>query len=258
MITNGSPRDDALNLNDSLSTNTTNTTIGFNSLSTRRVTDWIDSLWHDVDIEVMKMESLFAINCNGTSHSKSSVSMYSPERPCIVDQNDEEKALEIVLSDDVHKLKLPQRLQWIYHEVVALQQRVDLDETQNTDMQTMIALKEIKIRTLQNKVAEIKSQKDSLKYDYSNLQRVFEGYRQKTRSYLKMYRQNVDAVHQAMRGKMDEIGDIGSVRSWQRQLRKWRYGIWMTVLLCVLWIVYRTKCKLGFPVIEFVRSYLGI
>ena len=226
---------------------------GANGLKTW--TESIDSnvLWHDVDLEVIKIETLLAVSDRRSMRSESDKSMLSPQRPCIVDlDQNEEKALEICYGIN---MKLTQRLQYVYNEVMLIQQKLESQETRNNDMVTMMALKDIKIRSLQNKVTEIKSQKESLKYDYSNLQSLFEGYRTRTRSYLKQYQNNVDAMHRTLSRRMDEVGNV---RSWRRQLRRWRYCIFIFVLLFLVTISYRIQCKLRFPVLKRIRIFLGL
>ena len=59
----------------------------------------------------------------------------------------------------------------------------------------MLSLNNIKTKNLQNKITEIKTQKDRLKYNLTNLQSLYEGYKIQTKRYLNQYKLIMDNIN---------------------------------------------------------------
>ena len=108
-----------------------------------------ESLWHDIDIQIIKIESLLISSSNEKQQSRSKL-LQDPF------EFEEEKSIDLNIEDDIDKL--PHRLQSIYDKIDKLQQNNNnnLDDVEATKMkqryESMIALNNIKFQTYKQKL----------------------------------------------------------------------------------------------------------
>eukprot|EP01084_Bolivina_argentea_P304756 526415_1 len=126
-----------------------------------------DSLWHDIDIQIIKIEALLIEN----------------NRFALGDI-EIQKTIEYNINHDVNKL--PKRLECIYNELE--HKECDMKDDVRQRYESMISLNEIKIKNLQNKIKEIKNKNDVLQYNLNNVKKLYEGYKIQTKDYLYQYK----------------------------------------------------------------------
>jgi len=212
-----------------------------------------ESLWHDIDIQVIKIECLIS----NDQHKNGMVALQSLWREI---EEENAKLVDYHIEDNVDKL--PRRLEGIYESVERLQTKLEKLEkamTENEELEdvrqryeSMLALSNIKITNLQHKISELKAQKDTLNYQLMNLKGFYEGYKQQARNYLNQYKSTIESTNRRMSATMNEMTRL---RYWIRKAEQ--YGITSIVVLFVVYLLYREKQRRKLKVRHAVRLFIG-